>query len=113
MEIKSKQELLAIAWGMPPLVYPRSIQISRALKELKKSGWNATVISVAHQADSSTVVDEEFGRYYQNEYSILGIEPREEIMESDFLRRDLRKISPVKIIKIDNWRIAAYKVAFK
>lgn len=41
-----KKQLLAISWSMPPLLFPRSIQVSRTLKYLAELGWQSTVICV-------------------------------------------------------------------
>lgn len=36
--------LLTISWCLPPLLFPRSIQVARTLKYLKPRGWDATVV---------------------------------------------------------------------
>jgi glycosyltransferase involved in cell wall biosynthesis len=36
--------LLALSWAMPPLLFPRSIQVSRLLKELCAGGWQIDVL---------------------------------------------------------------------
>src|SRR4051794_5217009 len=37
--------LLAISWAMPPMLAPRSLQVSRLLKSLTQFGYAATVIT--------------------------------------------------------------------
>ena len=41
-----ERRLLAISWTMPPIVLPRSMQVSRNLKHLAERGWHSTVITV-------------------------------------------------------------------
>ena len=36
--------LLAISWCLPPLLFPRSIQVARTLKYLQRRGWESTVV---------------------------------------------------------------------
>lgn len=38
------RRLLALSWAMPPLLFPRSIQVSRLLKELARRGWGIDVL---------------------------------------------------------------------
>jgi len=55
------KELLIISWCMPPMLYPRSIQVSRLTKGLSKLGWQCTVISA----------DPHFSSYYYDNYEDL------------------------------------------
>lgn len=41
------KKLLVVSWAMPPLIFPRSIQVARILKYLAVAGWHSTVISVS------------------------------------------------------------------
>lgn len=38
------KRLLALSWAMPPLLFPRSIQVSRLLKELARRSWKIDVL---------------------------------------------------------------------
>ena len=38
------RRLLAVSWAMPPMLLPRSIQVSRLLRALPSVGWTASVI---------------------------------------------------------------------
>ncbi len=38
------RNLLAVSWAMPPMLFPRSIQVSRSLRALEKRGWQIKVI---------------------------------------------------------------------
>jgi glycosyltransferase involved in cell wall biosynthesis len=40
------KHLLAISWAMPPLQFPRAIQVSRTLKYLAALGWQSMVLCV-------------------------------------------------------------------
>lgn len=40
------RQLLVICWQMPPLLGPRSLQVSRTLRQLVRLGWRSTVICV-------------------------------------------------------------------
>jgi glycosyltransferase involved in cell wall biosynthesis len=41
------KRLLAVSWEMPPMYGPRGTQVSRALGELARLGWSATVVTLA------------------------------------------------------------------
>ncbi len=38
------KNLLAVSWCMPPMLFPRSIQVSRVLAALARIGWQSTVV---------------------------------------------------------------------
>ena len=38
------KNLLAVSWCMPPLLFPRSVQVSRTLKSLSIYGWDSTIL---------------------------------------------------------------------
>ncbi|MHC1783301.1 MAG: glycosyltransferase [Anaerolineaceae bacterium] len=40
------KKILAISWAFPPVILPRSLQVSRTLKSLLNSGWQASVLCV-------------------------------------------------------------------
>ena len=44
--VEGVNRLLAVSWCMPPLLYPRSIQVSRGLAGLARRGWNIDVVTV-------------------------------------------------------------------
>ena len=41
---RGNRRLLAISWGMPPVLLPRAIQVPRTLKALAGLGWDITVV---------------------------------------------------------------------
>lgn len=63
------RKLLAISWAMPPLVYPRAIQVSRSLKALSCRGWSLDVVAVdALGRDERR--DDGFAALYQQFYRL-------------------------------------------
>jgi glycosyltransferase involved in cell wall biosynthesis len=58
---------------MPPLVYPRSIQVSRTLKGLRARGWTTDVITVKAN-DASAIIDEALAAIYSREYSLNALD---------------------------------------
>jgi hypothetical protein len=66
--------LLAVSWAMPPLVYPRSIQVSRALKELSRIGWSIDVIALDALSNAAAKRDEGFASRYNGVYRLHPID---------------------------------------
>lgn len=55
--------LLALSWCMPPIVMPRSIQVSRMLAALADLGWETDVVCVDHTSlRPDTLLDESLER---------------------------------------------------
>src|SRR5262249_10561914 len=65
--------LLAVSWAMPPLVYPRAIQVSRTLKELSRRGWSIDVIALDASSDSGER-DNAFAACYDGFYRLHSID---------------------------------------
>jgi glycosyltransferase involved in cell wall biosynthesis len=40
------KKILAISWAFPPIILPRSLQVSRTLKSLQEHGWQFTILTV-------------------------------------------------------------------
>ena len=72
-----KRRLLALAWMMPPLVYPRALQVSRTFKALAARDWDITVVTVLPDADPDGLQDLALGRYYDGCYRRVTVDPRE------------------------------------
>ena len=66
--------LLAVSWAMPPLVYPRAIQVSRALKELSCRGWSIDVIALDARSSGSGERDDAFAACYDGFYRLHPID---------------------------------------
>lgn len=63
----SSMKLLAVSWAMPPMLYPRSIQVARILGALRQFGWDSVVVcsdaKESHSLDVSLL--ERYGACYQ------------------------------------------------
>ena len=112
------RRLLAVAWTMPPLVYPRSIQISRLLKVLANGGWRIDVITSAPDSDEDDVRDHDLAAHYNQFYG------RHLIEFADLLERKKQSVlynrleKPVRLLfsashdlVLDGWRSRAGKKA--
>lgn len=66
------KKLLAISWAMPPMLYPRSIQVARVLSQLHKLGWEITVICNTPQHTNKN--DPSLSILYDNSYKKIYIE---------------------------------------
>jgi len=66
--------LLAVSWAMPPLVYPRAIQVSRALKQLSLRGWSIDVIALDALSSNAGRRDEAFASRYNALYRLHPID---------------------------------------
>jgi hypothetical protein len=98
-----KGKILALAWMMPPLVFPRSLQVSRTLKMLGQLGWETTVVTITPEAEPQGARDERLAGFYAGWYRQLTVDPREEVQRSPWWLRAWRKVSPPKDVRIDNW----------
>jgi glycosyltransferase involved in cell wall biosynthesis len=70
------RSLLVVSWAMPPLVYPRAIQVSRTLKELSRRGWSIDVIAKDALSSNSETRDEAFAAQYAGFYRLHPIDVR-------------------------------------
>lgn len=65
------RRLVAVSWSMPPALFPRSIQIGRLLKGLKRIGWASTVVTLDEESRRGDPLDpalsELYGSHYQTE----------------------------------------------
>jgi len=102
------KNILALSWAMPPLVFPRSIQISRALKGLSQRGWKTRVITVEPAAELHAEQDALLESIYAPYYEIERLEVREEIQPSSWWVRMQRKASKPANTIHNNWRRRAY-----
>ncbi len=63
------KKLLAVSWAMPPMLFPRSIQVSRVLSALQKQGWQVTV--VCSDPSSSENIDMSLTELYSHCYKTI------------------------------------------
>ncbi len=61
--------LLAVAWAMPPLVYPRAIQVARTIKGLARRGWEIDVVTAEIAVEPPKRRDEAFAALYERFYA--------------------------------------------
>lgn len=99
-----KGRLLALSWAMPPLVFPRSLQISRLLKALRDLGWQSTIFTLLPDAESTALQDMELARAYEGYYELHGIDSRESAVPSPPWLRLWRRMRQPDNEDIDNWR---------
>lgn len=105
-----KGKLLALAWMMPPLVFPRSLQVSRTLKALGEMGWDTTVVTIVPEAEPLASVDHELARFYAGAYRKIIVETREEVEPSPWWIRVWRRINRVQDITVRNWKRRAGRI---
>lgn len=88
----SFKRLLAISWCMPPLLFPRSIQVGRTLKYLTRGGWETTVITVEPRSGSyASTVDTSLQSFYGDFYQSIQVPTLEGILPV----RALAKVIPL------------------
>jgi Glycosyltransferase Family 4 len=105
-----KGRILALSGMMPPLVFPRALQISRSLKTLHKFGWDTTVVTILPDAELNAMQDSQFAKLYEGCFNSLFVDTREEVVPSSLWRRLWRKIKPPVDLKTDNWLLRAEAV---
>ncbi|MFZ2098689.1 MAG: hypothetical protein WAV05_18815 [Anaerolineales bacterium] len=63
--------LLAVSWAMPPMLFPRSVQVSRTLMALSRRGWEITV--VCGDLQSTTYIDPSLEKLYGGCYKTIRV----------------------------------------
>lgn len=100
---KLKGRILALAWMMPPLVFPRSLQVSRTLDFLKQLGWQSTVVTIHPDAEPYGALDERLAEFYSGRYELITVDTREETYRSPLWLRIWRKLRPPADLRVENW----------
>ena len=98
-----KGRILALSWMMPPLVFPRSMQVARTLKTLKQFGWCTTVITALPAAEPLAHQDRRLADLYIGCYRQIVLDPCEDTLPSPWWLRAWRQLFPPQDIKADNW----------
>jgi glycosyltransferase involved in cell wall biosynthesis len=94
-----------LSWVMPPLVYPRSLQISRLLKALDERGWRSKVVTVLPDADPGALQDIALARLYAGRYQVHTVDSREAHLRSPLWRRVWRRVvRHHDDVAMENWR---------
>lgn len=97
-------KLLAVSWAMPPLVFPRAIQVARLLDALRAQDWHSRVVAIDAAAVNSSNSDAAFAALYAGAYTLLPIETREAVRPSPWWLRLWRRAYPPDDLANDNWR---------
>jgi glycosyltransferase involved in cell wall biosynthesis len=105
------KKFLAISWAFPPVILPRSLQVSRTLKSLLKSGWQASVLTVdprsIQRAFKSDLI---LGAKYEGLFEVIAVPS----LEDSFLVRAVWKVIPTLSLLPDPssvWIPAALRAA--
>ncbi len=100
-----KRHILALSGMMPPLVFPRSLQISRILDALSRDGWQSDVVTVEPESEIFGAKDGKLAEFYQASYRCFPVEPREEVEPSKTWTILKRKFRTSPEVKSENWEI--------
>jgi glycosyltransferase involved in cell wall biosynthesis len=74
------KKFLAISWAFPPIILPRSLQVSRTLKSLHKSGWQASVLTVDPRSiQRAFKSDPVLGAKYQGLFDVTTVSSPEDL----------------------------------
>lgn len=65
------KKLLVISWSMPPMLFPRSIQVSRVLAGLAQRGWQTTVICADPRAVPN--IDNSLEKLYSHHFETVRV----------------------------------------
>lgn len=76
------KRMLAVTWMMPPLVFPRSLQISRIFRALHAQGWSIRALAVPIDLEKNALIDLDLADIYADSYQLDFVEPREEVQPS-------------------------------
>jgi len=107
------RRLLALTWMMPPLIFPRSLQISRLLRAMLERGWETTAIAVPPDVEPFAARDPRLEQFYRGSYNIRYVEPREEVEPSPLWLRFARRVLRTKNTRDPNWIRRAEKALLK
>lgn len=97
------RRLLALTWMMPPLIFPRSLQIARTLRALSERGWHTTAIAVPPAVEPFAAQDLRLERFYKGSYEIEYVEPREDVEPSPLWLRVARRLRKIRNHLEPNW----------
>ncbi|HZV62091.1 MAG TPA: glycosyltransferase [Methylophilaceae bacterium] len=97
------RRLLVLAWMMPPLIFPRSLQISRTLRAMAAKGWSVEVIAVPPDVEPLAARDAQLAQFYTGSYTLNYVEPREEVAPSQLWLRAIRALLRTKNLTNRNW----------
>ena len=71
----SGRSIVAVSWCMPPALYPRSVQVARTFKGLRRLGWHSTVITASLASVPKTdVIDRDLHSAYAPNYDLVPVD---------------------------------------
>lgn len=86
-----KPQVVAVSWTVPPIVLPRSIQVSRTLADLHRRGWETHVLAAPLDANNPAIPhDDALKALYEGTYRHWNVEFREDRQPSPLWRRFVR-----------------------
>lgn len=98
------KQVVAVSWTMPPIVLPRSIQVSRTMSALSARGWDAHVLVAPYDANNPSIPrDEALAALYAATCKRTVVEFREERQPSSWFRQQLRRWRPPANLDDANW----------
>lgn len=85
------KKILAISWAFPPIILPRSLQVSRTLKNLQEHGWQSTILTVDPRSIQRTFKsDPALGAEFEGVFEKVTIPSPEDRM----IIRGIRRVFP-------------------
>jgi hypothetical protein len=76
------KRLIAVCWAMPPMLFPRAIQVARLLRQLVARGWECSVVCLKPSADiEGGINDGALASHYAGTYRRVPVDmsaPRED-----------------------------------
>jgi hypothetical protein len=67
--------LVAVSWCLPPVLLPRSVQVARTLKGLRRRGWDTTVVTpLLKTLPELPVIDPGLDAMYGREYATAPVD---------------------------------------
>ena len=96
------KKLLALSWAMPPMVFPRSIQVARVLKSLAGFDWDSTVVCANYRSIKGCHIDDSLGKLYEQCYTVRQVESDD--YYSSYIKRAFSKVLPAFRPMPDNQR---------
>ena len=88
------KQLFAISWAMPPMLFPRAIQVARLLKNLQEWGWESTALCANPTAISGDLtIDSSLEQAYQQGFRVVRVAPR---LNPYLPRQILKRFFPIE-----------------
>ncbi len=103
------RRLLAVSYCMPPMVFPRSIQVARTLMALNQMGWQITVFCGDPQSGASgDIIDNDLAQVYASSYTRVPVAQSHRVPRGIFSLKRRRVLSAGEIARVEGY---CYKVS--